>query len=94
MARDANSEFRIAQATASYTSLNDVVNGLTIDEVVAALKLETATRRRKSIVGRLLQRYARLVAQREVAALKKELRIGTRGPTHERAAQKTAAKGK
>jgi hypothetical protein len=48
------------QALASYPSLKRVLNELTLEEVLAALDLETATFRRQSLVDRLISRAIRL----------------------------------
>ena len=54
------SKFRLSQAVASVSSLREVIGQLTEEEVLAALDLESATKRRPSIVGRLLKRAIRL----------------------------------
>jgi hypothetical protein len=48
------------QALASYPSLKGVLSELTQEEVMAALDLESATLRRKSLIDRLIQRAVRL----------------------------------
>lgn len=48
------------QALASYPSLKGVLSELTHEEVMAALDLESATLRRKSLIDRLIQRAVRL----------------------------------
>lgn len=53
-------KWHTTQALASYQSLNGVVNELTEEEVLACLKLEAASRRRRSIINRLIQRAVRL----------------------------------
>lgn len=53
-------QYYIGEALKSFTSLNRVLEELTEDEVLAALELETATLRRKSVADRLLFRAARL----------------------------------
>ena len=50
----------VGQALRSYKSLNEVVSELTESEVYAALNLEAATQRRRTIVDRLISRAARL----------------------------------
>ena len=50
----------VNRALESYSSLNKIVNELTESEVMAALELEAASRRRHSIVTRLIQRAVRL----------------------------------
>lgn len=48
------------QALASYPSLKKVLGKLTQEEVLAALELESATRRRRSLIDRLISRAVRL----------------------------------
>lgn len=48
------------QATQSYTTLRTVVNQLTLEEIIAALELESQSLRRKSILNRLIARASRL----------------------------------
>lgn len=48
------------QALTSYPSLKRVLSELTQEEVLAALDLESATLRRKSLIDRLIQRAVRL----------------------------------
>lgn len=67
----------IDRALASYPSLKGVVNELTEEEVMAALELESATRRRQSIVLRLIARANRLNEVRYVADLKKKYHADT-----------------
>lgn len=62
----------IDQALTSYPSLKGIVNELTEEEVMAALEIESATRRRQSIVLRLIARANRLNEVRYVAELKKK----------------------
>lgn len=50
----------VGEALKSFTSLNHVLVELTQEEVLAALKLESASLRRKSIIDRLISRAARL----------------------------------
>ena len=53
-------KWHLAQATQSYTTLRTVVNQLTLEEVIAALNLESQSLRRKSITNRLIARASRL----------------------------------
>lgn len=48
------------QALASYPSMKAVLNELTLEEITAALDLESRTLRRKSILDRLISRATRL----------------------------------
>lgn len=62
----------VDQALTSYPSLKAIVNELTEEEVMAALTIESATRRRQSIVLRLIARANRINELRYVAELKKK----------------------
>ena len=53
-------KWHLAQATQSYTTLRTVVNQLTLEEVIAALDLESQSLRRRSILNRLIARASRL----------------------------------
>lgn len=53
-------KFVLAQALESYPALMRHLNDLTEEEVLAALDLEAATRRRASVIGRLISRAVRL----------------------------------
>ena len=57
-------------ALSTFQSLNSIVNELTEEEVLACLKLESATRRRRSFINRLIARAARLSAIRTTQQLK------------------------
>jgi len=48
------------QALRSYRSLARVVDSLTLSEITACLELEAASRRRRSVIDRLIQRAVRL----------------------------------
>ena len=50
----------VAQALESYPSLKRVIGELTLEEVLAALDLESSTLRRRSHIDRLIQRATRL----------------------------------
>lgn len=50
----------VGQALKSFTSLIDVLDKLTEKEVMAALALEAATKRRRSIIDRLISRAVRI----------------------------------
>lgn len=54
------SKFRINEALRSYGALNSMIDTLTMEEVLASLDLEAATRRRQSILDRLISRAVRL----------------------------------
>jgi hypothetical protein len=53
-------KWHIDQALASYPSLKRVLGELTEEEVLAALNLESATMRRRSVIDRLISRAVRL----------------------------------
>lgn len=53
-------DWYLAQALESFASLNRVLTELTEDEVFAALELESQSRRRRSIMNRLISRATRL----------------------------------
>lgn len=50
----------LAQATQSFATLRTVVNQLTLEEVLAALSLESQSQRRSSVLNRLIARASRL----------------------------------
>lgn len=52
--------FVVNQALDSFGALNERINSLTEAEVLAALKLEAATNRRRSLIDRLISRAVRL----------------------------------
>lgn len=60
------------EALHSFPRLMHVINTLTEEEVLEALALESGTRRRRSIMSRLISRAARLNEIKYVAQLKKE----------------------
>ena len=62
----------IDQALSSYSVLNRVLVELTEEEVLACLKLEAASSRRRSILDRLISRAARLRELAYVAKLKEK----------------------
>lgn len=53
-------KWNINQALESFSRLNEVLSDLTPEEVVACLDLEAGTRRRRSIINRLISRAVRL----------------------------------
>lgn len=53
-------KWRLAQAITSYATLRTVVNDLTLEEVMAALDLESQSQRRPTIINRLISRASRL----------------------------------
>lgn len=65
-------KFLIGQALDSFKSLKAHLADMTEEEVLAALALESATRRRPSVIDRLISRAARLNELAYVAKLKEK----------------------
>ncbi len=65
-------KFLLGQALESYSSLLDCLPRLTEEEVLAALDLESATSRRRTVIDRLISRAARLNELSYVAKLKEK----------------------
>lgn len=55
-----SSQWKMDTALTSYTSLMSVIVTMTEEEVLACLTLEAGTRRRRSIIDRLISRAVRL----------------------------------
>lgn len=53
-------KFYVTQALVSYSSLIRTLDDLTEEEVLACLKLEAASQRRRSVLDRLISRAVRL----------------------------------
>jgi hypothetical protein len=53
-------KYYVDQALVSFKRLNEVLADLTLPEVMACLDLEVGSRRRRSIVDRLISRAVRL----------------------------------
>jgi hypothetical protein len=53
-------KWHMTRALESYSALNEVIGELTEEEVLACLELEAATRRRRSVIDRLISRAVRL----------------------------------
>lgn len=53
-------KWHLDQALDSYASLENVLHELTEEEVLAALDLEAGTRRRRSLIDRLISRAVRI----------------------------------
>lgn len=68
-------KWHIAQAVHSTRSLLEVINDLTLEEVEAALALESSTRRRQHVMRRLLGKAARLNEQNYITDLKKRCNL-------------------
>ncbi len=64
--------YYINQALTSMTSLRDTLNELTEEEVLACLKLEAGTLRRRSVLDRLIARAGRLHELRYTRQLKEK----------------------
>jgi hypothetical protein len=67
-------KFEVARALESARSLNDCLEHLTEPEVLAALDLESSSRRRQSVIDRLISRAVRLNEVRYSAQLKERYR--------------------
>lgn len=65
-------KFLVGQALESFGALKKHLNNLTEEEVLAALSLESATQRRRSVIDRLISRAARLNEVRYVSQLKEK----------------------
>lgn len=50
----------LSEALASYRRLDAVIDGLTLEEVMAALELESASQRRRTLTDKLISRAVRL----------------------------------
>jgi hypothetical protein len=72
----------VAQALESFQGLTAALNELTEDEVLVCLELEAASRRRLSVIDRLISRAARLRELVYVAHLKEKFR-GTSKEDHD-----------
>lgn len=68
-------KWHVDQAVHSTRSLHEVINDLTLEEVEAALALESSTCRRQHIVSRLLGKAARLNEQIYIKNLKKRCNL-------------------
>lgn len=64
--------YHIDRALRSYTGLVEVLNELTEEEVLACLKLEAGSLRRRSILDRLISRAGRLHELRYTRQLKEK----------------------
>jgi hypothetical protein len=53
-------DWNVGQALASVQRLVELLPGLTEDEVMAALELESRSRRRRSVIDRLIARAVRI----------------------------------
>jgi hypothetical protein len=65
-------KWHLGQALESFARLNEIITELTEDEVLAALELEAASRRRRSMIDRLISRAVRLNEMNYVANLKEK----------------------
>lgn len=61
--------WRVGQALLSVSRLNEILPELTEEEVLACLELEARSRRRHSVLTRLISRAARLNELRYVESL-------------------------
>jgi len=69
-------DWYVGQALDSVVKLNEVLGELTEDEVLAALRLESQSRRRRSIMDRLISRAVRLNEIKYSSQLKMEFYHG------------------
>jgi hypothetical protein len=69
-------DWYVGQALLSFSRLNEVLLELTEDEVLAALSLESQSRRRRSITDRLISRAVRLNEIRYSTQLKEQHHYG------------------
>lgn len=67
-------KFLLGQALESVSALKDCLPQLTQEEVLAALQLETATRRRESVIDRLISRAVRMNELSYATYLKEKFR--------------------
>ncbi len=65
---------RVKRALASARNLNDMINELTEEEVLAALEFECETQRRSSMVDRLIAKAAEFNQQTFIKSLKEKLK--------------------
>jgi hypothetical protein len=65
-------KYYVDQALYSYDSLIAILQQLTLDEVLHALELESETRRRKTIMSRLIGKASRLQGQALSRALRQQ----------------------
>ena len=65
-------EWHMQLALKSYRSLVDIVDQLTEEEVLAAIELEKASLRRKSLLDRLIQQAVDLYRQKLTSSLKEK----------------------
>lgn len=65
-------QWNVDQALSSFVRLNEVLDELTEEEVLACLDLESASRRRRSIIDRLISRAVRLNELRYSQSLKEK----------------------
>lgn len=66
-------QWYISEATHSFRRLGQVIDDLTAEEVVAALKLEMGTRRRSTLLRRLEAQAAKLNTRNFNANLKENI---------------------
>lgn len=72
--------YYIDRALRSYAGLVEVLNELTEEEVLACLKLEAGSLRRRSILDRLISRAGRLHELRYTRQLKEKFQWHARNP--------------
>jgi len=70
-------KWHTSRATESFATLRTVINDLTLEEVIAALTLESQSLRRASIINRLISRASRLKELEYTRQLKEKYRAET-----------------
>lgn len=79
----ATRKWHMSQALHSFGSLTNVINELTEEEVLAALEIEAAARRRQSIIDRLIARAVRMRELSYAIHLKERFRGTSSNQVHE-----------
>jgi hypothetical protein len=70
-------EFQLTRALHSTRSLIDVLNELTLEEVLHVLKVEAGSRRRAVVLDKLIQKAGELTRQNFIQSLKEKYSHGT-----------------
>ncbi len=73
-------QFRITKALRSFRSLDDVIEGMTEEEVLHVLEIEVGARRRATMLRRLLQKAVDLNRQTYEATLKEKYKWPVQNP--------------
>ena len=78
----ATRKWHMSQALHSFATLTNVINELTEEEVLAALEIEAAARRRQSIIDRLIARAVRIRELSYATHLKEKYRGSSSNQVH------------